>query len=202
MDLVEIDLHAPQIYGQTWFTLSARASRTTPWASSRPPNASTVIAALDVPIRSNRSALRESFPGPTSIPMTPPDRAGADPRLGNAHLLRVLAFLPKRRIAPRAEIAHSRAEPHLLSGTITNNLPFNCRKLPSSITTMAFDRHSSRRRVPSHRQRSACGPRARNSIAGSAACPSWLGLELRHGELAIAPHALPSARAPGRRPVQ
>lgn len=127
VDLVEIDLHAPQIYGQTWFTLfSPRIQNYTVGLEPAWPNSSTMIAALDDPIRANRSGSQGIF----SRPYVYANDASGIERVP-IPVWATRTFSASWRAAPTgelpivAEITHSQADPLLLSGTITNNLPFN-----------------------------------------------------------------------------
>jgi hypothetical protein len=136
VDVVEIDLHQPQVYGTTWFTLfSPRVQNyvigvepaAPQWAA--PPSGkdapSTTLTLLERPDRAGRTGSAALF---RRVYEYAPAAAGLEGVPIPVWATRSFAARWRAQLDParppiEADVGHSRLDPMLLDGTITNHLP-------------------------------------------------------------------------------
>jgi hypothetical protein len=136
VDLVEIDLHTPQAYGQTWWTIfSPRIQNYTVGvqpvfpddrapSSGKAPDRSVVVTVLEPPDRAMRTGSQGLFRRPYSYAE---DAAGIENIPIPVWATRSFtaswrAPLPAGTAPVEADMTHSRNDPEVLTGTITNHL--------------------------------------------------------------------------------
>jgi hypothetical protein len=128
VDLVEVDLQTPQVYGHTWFTLfSPRIQGYTVGVAPAFADNSTAVTVLDDPMRAERTGSQGLFTRPY---VYAPDLAGVERVPIPVWATRTFtaawrAPAPAGGLPVTAAIGHSRNDPTTLTGTVENHLPFD-----------------------------------------------------------------------------